>query len=358
MRRKGLLGCVLLGAAAATTSTAWGQTAADKETARTHMDSADARFQAKDFAEALRLYQAADDIMHVPTTGLEVARTLAAMNRLVEAYDRALAVTRLPAAPREPAPFVEARNQAQSLADELARRIPAMVVKVQGVLPDVAIRLEVDGVPVPPSAALLPLRLDPGKHQVVVSAQGYERAEFEQDVPEGQLTEMAVDLRPTPPPRTEPAALPVPVPAKPAPAAPVAPRPPAKPEPTAEIPMLAYVGFGVGALGVGVGAASGIWSWVKTSSLRDEYCNGGKACRSGYESERSSANTLANVSNAAFGVAVVGVGLGVYALIAAQGEQPPASTGAGELVFELARGQAVWLRPELGPNGAWLSGRF
>ncbi|MBN1606376.1 MAG: hypothetical protein JW940_07065 [Polyangiaceae bacterium] len=359
MRRHGLLGLLLVGAAAAATGPARAQSAADKETARTHMDNADARFHAKDFAEALRLYQAADDIMHVPTTGLEVARTLAEMNRLVEAYDRALVVTRLPSAPREPAPFVEARKRAQALADELARRIPSMVVKVQGVAPDAAVQVQVDGAPIAQSAALLPLKLDPGKHQIVVTAPGYERVELERDIPEGQLTEIVAELRPAPPPQAEPARLPAPVQAQPArPAPPVSAPAQATPEAEPEIPMLAYVGIGVGALGVGVGAVTGTWSWAKTASLRDEDCGGGNSCSPESKSERATANTLANISNVAFGVGLVGAGLGVYALVAARSEQPPSSTNAGELRFDVARGQAVRLRPELGPNGVWLSGRF
>ena len=86
--------------AAVTTKFSWAApTQADRETARTLMDQADAQFEAKSYAEALKLYQAAHDLMGVPTTGLEVAKARAALGQLVEARDMALSVTRIPVQP-------------------------------------------------------------------------------------------------------------------------------------------------------------------------------------------------------------------------------------------------------------------
>src|SRR5262249_49902102 len=50
--------------------------ASDRETARALMAEGRERRDAGDLAAALKSFQTADSIMHVPTTGLEVARTL------------------------------------------------------------------------------------------------------------------------------------------------------------------------------------------------------------------------------------------------------------------------------------------
>ncbi|MEO7109611.1 MAG: hypothetical protein ABI183_04150, partial [Polyangiaceae bacterium] len=100
-------------------STPSGPTAADKDTARALMaQGADLRDK-NDLKGALQSFQAADAIMHVPSTSLEVAKTAAALGQLVEARDAALAAARYPVNPGEPKPFVNARKEAQSLGDEL-----------------------------------------------------------------------------------------------------------------------------------------------------------------------------------------------------------------------------------------------
>ena len=59
----------------------------DRETARTLMQQGRELTAKGDLKEALKRFKGADDIMHVPTTGLEVARTQAPLGLLVEARD-------------------------------------------------------------------------------------------------------------------------------------------------------------------------------------------------------------------------------------------------------------------------------
>src|SRR4051794_24085519 len=78
---------------------------AEKETARGMMHDGYVRAQSGDLEAALKAYRGADAIMKVPTTGVAVVRTLAAMGRLLEARERALAVVRSPVAPDESEAF-------------------------------------------------------------------------------------------------------------------------------------------------------------------------------------------------------------------------------------------------------------
>src|SRR5262245_45878356 len=59
--------------------------APEKAEARAAMTEGRTFRSQRNFEAALRAFNTADKIMHVPTTGLEVARTLEAMGRLVEA---------------------------------------------------------------------------------------------------------------------------------------------------------------------------------------------------------------------------------------------------------------------------------
>src|SRR4051794_22145874 len=72
-------------------------TASGKETARGLMTEARDLRDKNDLRGALSRFQAADAIMRVPTTGLEVARTEAALGLLVEARDTIHRVLAIPA---------------------------------------------------------------------------------------------------------------------------------------------------------------------------------------------------------------------------------------------------------------------
>jgi hypothetical protein len=74
-------------------------TASEKETARGLMDEGHAKDDRGDHAGALESFRAADALMHVPTTGLEVGRQQVALKLLVAAcrWSRA---SRPPSRPR------------------------------------------------------------------------------------------------------------------------------------------------------------------------------------------------------------------------------------------------------------------
>ena len=86
--------------------------AADRETARSMMQEGRDLREKGDLKGALQRFKAADDIMHVPTTGLEVARTQVSLGLLVEALDTIANIHKVPPAADEPAPFKDARNKA------------------------------------------------------------------------------------------------------------------------------------------------------------------------------------------------------------------------------------------------------
>jgi hypothetical protein len=300
---------------------AYGQTKTEIEMARNLMDEGDAKLEHGDNRGALRSYRAAHTIMNVPTTGIDVARMEAKVGNLVEARKVALEVVQMPVKLHEPKPFVQARADAQLLADALETRIPRLTIVMKGVADSVQLDIKIDGRTIPSDDVHGPIAVDPGKHEVSVAVAG--------GVPEIEIVTVAETEKRSvtfgdgslssgpdkPARRTSP---------------------------------LVYVGFGLGGAGLVVGAITGAISLSRASDVA-AVCPGG-ACATQAALDKAkptndSAFVMANVSNVAFAVGVVGVGLGVTGLLLSgrEAKKPENETS---------------LRLFVGPNGALLRGTF
>ncbi|MCA9641897.1 MAG: hypothetical protein KC492_14425, partial [Myxococcales bacterium] len=184
-------------------------TAAEKETARSLLGAGQKKYDAGDYAVALKAWQAADDIMHVPTTGIRLGKAQEKLGKLVEARDAWLEVARHPSEPNEPKAFTAARQEAASLAAAVEKRIPSVTVTVSGVGPDVELDVSVDDVSVPPAAATLPRKVNPGAHHLRVSAAGYLVQEQDFSLVEAESRTLNVELARDPSAVTAPVAPPV-----------------------------------------------------------------------------------------------------------------------------------------------------
>jgi hypothetical protein len=302
------------------------------------MNDGDRRFLAKDYAGALSAYQGAHAIMGVPTTGTAVARSLAALGQLVEARDAAVLVTRRPAQPNEPAPFVRAREAADQLAKDLAGRIPSVQITVAGPPSSSEIRVTFDNEPVPQAVLKLPLKTDPGNHVVHASSTGFTDGSSTFSLKEGENATVVVKLDPSP-------------------VAPVAEAPPATPNelptaPTPEAPRrlspLVFVGFGVGAAGLVTGAVAGLAHLTQISDVKSDYCNGTTVCREGYQSAVDHAGPTATVSDIGFVVAGAGIAAGVVGLVLSARRAAPARE----------EGAAASVQPIFGVGSVGVKGRF
>ncbi|WP_437671628.1 PEGA domain-containing protein [Sorangium sp. So ce131] len=277
-----MLVCLLIAASPAVASAR--QDAGDgpeekiRSEARELVYQGDELFAQKKYAEALRAYQRAETLIRVPTTSIEVVKTLAAIGRLSEARDLAAAIGSSHAAPDEPWPFTQARRRADALRDELANRIPRLRVNIT---PTAAgARLRVDGQEMKPSAE--GSLIDPGNHWIEVQADGYVSARQRVYVPEREVTTVDVAL---------------------------APEPPGPGSGTRPWVVGGFITSGAGlALGLGAGAA-----YLSARGDLEDACRRGAAgCSS---DARSSANTVGWVSNVGFGLAVAGAAVGGLALV-------------------------------------------
>jgi hypothetical protein len=316
------------------------QSLADRETARSLMDEGDKKRDAGDTKGALKNYEAADAIMHVPTTGLEVARAHVALGQLLEAREALGRVLRLPAKPGEPAPFTAARKAADTLNNELASRIPSIVVVVANADATQQPQISIDGETIPAAAASVPRKVNPGAHTVLVKVGSFEK-KLDVAVVERENKTVNVDAKDQPPPPPK--------------------------ETTPEEPgrktgggstgkVLMFSGFGVAVIGIGVGTVTGLMSLSKTNELKEVCPN--DQCPPGKQGEIDSATSLGNISTAAFVVGGLGLGVGIVGLLVSSGgeKEPPASAAHVRRPASAFAPERV--RAVLGPSYVGVSGVF
>lgn len=283
--------------------------AAKRETARELMVEARQLRERGDLEGALSRFRAADAIMNVPTTAFEVAATRAKLGKLVEAREDLLRLLAIPQRPDDPEPFNEARAKARALAQELLARLGSIVFTTNVSEGD-DLDVTIDGETVPQAVLGLPFRVNPGPHQIV--ARSRDRSLWRGvDVAEGQVVDAPLIFE-----QPRPAATPE-YPAAAAPAvrarqtrAPDSSTP--KPAPQSGARSLAYVGTGIGALGIGIGTAAGISAILHKSSAEKDCIK--NACPSATWRDLQTARNMATTSNVGFVAGGVGLALLVGSL--------------------------------------------
>lgn len=300
-------------------------TAADRETARALMKQGTAARDAGRLDEALKNFEAADAIMRVPTTGYEVAKTRAALGRLIDARDVVLGIARAPAQANEPQPFVEARTAAQKLSDDLEGRIPSVKINVKGATDP---QVRVDGGLLPKALVGLPRKLDPGKHTIDVKAVEGNRS-MVIEVFERETKEMTIDL--AAPASADVVVKPLDVSALDAGSKPA----------RGPVPLVLMIGgYSAAVIGGVIGGITGAMSISQTNAIKTA-C-GGNACPPSKQGEIDGANSLATVSTIAIIAGGVGAAIGVTGTV---------------LFFSSSERQAV-LRGTIGVGSIGIEGQF
>ncbi len=320
--------------------------AADKETARGLMNEGRADRDKGDLKGAMKAFAAADALMHVPTTGIELAKAQVAAGLLVEARDTALRVTRIPEKPSEPAPFKAARDAAAQLNDELGARIPSLTINVKNVPDGVTASVEVDGASLPSELLGQPRKLNPG-HHVITAKAGTADGKEEIDLAEKDSKEVSIELpaqsAPAPEAKTE---LPTTPPDTPT-------------ESSGGNKLLIFGGFGLAGAGVIAGSITGLLAISKANSIKGnssacQNTGGNEVCNPSEDSDLSSGKTLATISTVSFIVAGVGAALGVTGFFVGGSSSPkPADAPAPEPTESAAR-----IVPWIGLGSAGVSGTF
>ena len=346
-----------------TSGVAWAQpAAADRETARSLMQEGRDLRDKGHSQDALKRFKAADDIMHVPTTGLEVAKTQASMGMLVEARDTIANIRKLPTSPSDPAPFQDARNKADELDTALEGRIPALTIIVTGAGEGETPTIVVDGLTVPAAVVGLPRKVNPGKHLVTAKTPSG-RGEQSVEVKEGEQKEVHValggadsssvsdggDVQPT---HTESGG--------------------ETSGPKSHSPnLVTWIGVGVAGAGILAGSITGAMSMSLTSQIKSKNECPNSVCVSGKPggNDYASATSLATISDVSFVVAGIGAGVAVASLIIGhsegesaakppEGAQPPAEGEPPASDTPAAPQSRLRVVPWIGLGSAGVTGVF
>lgn len=278
--------------------------AAERETARRLMDDGKSRTKSGDLPRALEAYLKAHEIMHVPTTGIAVARTHYAMGHLVEARDAALEVLRYPREAGEPAVFEHARKQAKEIDAQLKGRIPTVKIHVRG---GASAKVFVDDVEIPPALLGEPVAMNPGSRVIVAKSPDGGEAKTEIALSERDTKEIELTLSPPGTSTSGEARIP-----KRSVTGPSLDGDTADGERTGAANALVYGGFGLAATGVLVGSVTGILAFSKAGDVKPQCEN--NVCDPSAASDLDSTKTMAMISNIGFGAAAVGAVLGVIGL--------------------------------------------
>lgn len=267
--------------------------------------------------EALEKLERAEALYHAPSILGRLGECQVEVGKIVLGTENLNRVVREQLPANAPQAFVIAQERAKKVLERALPRIAYLTVRVEP--QTVGAQVTVGGTPVP--AALLGAErpTDPGVHEVVANAAGYNAAKTSVTLAEGSHQQVSLVLTVDP---NAAAAVPAAVVAPVTPAA--APTQPDAAAPASSGPnrTAAYVAFGVGGAGLLTGTITGILAMTKEGSLEcpDNHCPPAE------HDALDSAKTLATISTIGFGVGLAGAATGVVLWMT--GSKAEASVGS------------------------------
>lgn len=297
-------------------------------------------YQAGDFATAHDRLETAFQMLRVPSLGLWSARALTKLGKLVEAEARYLEVIRLPTSVGDEAIQEQARQDARNERAELARRIPSVLVRVEGA-PAAEVAVTMDGAPLTGSAIGESHLVNPGRHRIE-GVRGAARASADVVAAEGEQKTAVLRFAGA---GADAAATPA------TDVGPTAPRGGA----SSTMRTVGWATMAAGGAGILVGAVTGLVAISKKGSLDDAGCVSG-SCPVGQRDAVDSYQRMRLVSGVGLIAGVVLAGAGTYLLLTT-----PANDGAGaERASVARRPRAAFSNVRLAvvPGGTMLSGEF
>jgi hypothetical protein len=313
---------------------------ADRTTARMLAQEGHEALERNDFATAADRFARANALVHAPTLMLGLAQAEVGLGKLVSALETYNQILRQGLPPNAPEPFILAVDEARKDFAALAPRIPSVIIQIQGG-GAAAVKVTIDGTDVPAAALGVKRAVDPGKHAVRASAEGFVTREVAVTVAEGKTETVTLRLEPAP---IAPPGAPPPPKLEPTPPVVVPSRRGAPPPSSAGSTQrtLGIVGLAVGGAGIGLGAAMGGLVIAKHGDLAQS-CRGG-ICPSNQQAALDTYHTYSTVSTVGFVAGGVLAATGIVLFATAPRPRP--------------RLGSVVLDPVLGPGWFGAQGRF
>jgi hypothetical protein len=325
------------------------QTNEQRAAARAAAEAGADAYDAGKYEEAADLFTRAERLLHAPPHLLFAARSLVKVGRLVEAREFYLTLTRERLSEDAPRAFKDAVAAGNKELDEIEPRIAHVSVVVQGSGSN-EVKVTRDSRPVPSELVGVPHPVDPGKHEYQAFSEGMESAPTTVTLKEGGRETVVLTLQP--------------IPGWTKPVTPASTTSSAGTGTTssggdAQVDRSsggaspwrigAYVGFGVAAVGAGLGTYFLLDSnsTRKDADAREEECKRNNSCTLAVQKEiggiDDEADDLRNKGVVSLVVGGVGLGAAITFLLVDPGRGGEASTG---------------VRPVIGLGYAGIDGRF
>lgn len=302
--------------------------------------------------EAVSKLERAEKLHHSPIVLSQLGECNVSLGKLVVGTEALRKVLRDPL-PDNPSPaLIKAYERAQRALEVAKPRIGAITILLSKTAPP-DLRLTVDGQVVPATLLDTELPADPGEHTVEVVAVGYLKAIARVSLSPADKKTVSLKLE------VDPYAPAIAPPADKTEVAPVArKREPAtgtaSPRASQAAPShaAAYVAWGIGVAGVGVGSAFGVIAMKDQQDL-EKRC-GSSSCTADSSGLLESAKRSGNISTLAFGVGGVGLVMGTVLYFTVGGSSQETGTLAPARSFAgLSRGRAM-----IGPGSVQLAADF
>jgi hypothetical protein len=344
-----LAGAALVGTMAVS-QTAFAQTDEQRSGARAAATQGAQAFSEKRWADAIDLFTRAESLVHSPVHLLYMARAYEKLGSLVKARESYIKITNEEQPAGAAQPIRAAHADAEKELEAIEPRVPYVSVVVQGggAKP---VTVAMDGVQVPSALIGVPRPVDPGDHRFEAVSEGMDSAVSSIAVREGRSETVVLTLHPAAggAPVAGGAAL-APV-GGPAGATATGSPPPQGDSGHGGISPFTWVAFGVGAVGIGVGAGFAISSSNKvdeSNKLCPPDSSGMSTCSA---ADAPHAASLDDEARSAKTISIVGFVVGGVGL----------ATGATLLVLGLTQKKpatAAMVTPWVGLGSAGVNGRF
>jgi hypothetical protein len=227
-------------------------------------------FDAGHYEQASDFFLRAYELVQAPSIALMRARSLAQLGQLVEAIDayEQTAHVKLPAG--APDAYVKAVEAAHIEAEAVRRRAPRLKLTLTNVGANQALRVTIDDKPTPSALLGVDRPMNPGAHRVALLVSGQTRATREFSLEEGESYSVELDAA------QSVADNPTNAPQKMLKPTSLAPETASRRESSALLRArtLAYLGVGVGVVGLGLGTYTGLVALHHKSRL-DDACHPG-----------------------------------------------------------------------------------
>lgn len=344
---------------------AFGQTDEQRSGARALATEGATAFNEGRYKDAADLFARAESLVHAPPHLLFLARSYAKLGQFVRARETYIKITKEQVASNAPQAFRDAQSAAQEELKGVEPKIAKLTIQIANAQDAQNLSVTIDGNPVPGVLIGVPQPVDPGEHRIEATAAGKRARPQTVALRDGERGAVNLQLEadsgavgaptavaPGTTPGSPEAASNVPQPTNP-----VLPPPPEQSSSgTNGMRIGSYVGFGVGALGIGLGTLFLLKGSSKRSEANDAFdaCVKDPVCKNSGSSstEKQKVDDLDSQATKAQRVGVAGMvvgGLGVAAgitLLVMSGNQSSSETKTGRLV------------PIVSPNYIGVSGAF